>query len=124
MSENLKFEILEDGKILRVSAENHEDFLAFLKEHEDDALDSFQPNSDMAFRELTESYWCNGWGVYTADELEQMSECLVICEDSTIDDDGNPVLNGRSWTNIHNYQIVNPIEQIKEFGYIDFLIWE
>ena len=124
MSENLKFEVIEDGRVLRVSAENPAEFLQYIEEHKDDALTSFQPNTDQAFMELTESYSCNGWGIFTADTLGQLSECLVIAEDSTFEDDGSYTLNGRAWTNIHNYQIVNPFDSIVENGHIDFLLWD
>lgn len=124
MTENLKFEIIDNGRVLRVTAENQADFLQFIKDHEEDMLTSYTPNSDQAFIELTESYWCNGWHVCNADDLGQMSQCLVICEDSTIEDNESVTLRGRAWTNIHNYQIVNPLDSIVENGYIDFLLWD
>lgn len=123
MSANLKFEILDNGN-LRISPENAADFAEFIKEHEDDALTSFNPNSDMAFMELTEEYSSNGWGVFTADTLGQMTECLVVCQESTIENDGSFTLFGKAWTNIHNYQIVSPLYVILEDGYIDFYLWE
>ena len=124
MNEKLKFEIIEAGRVLRVSAENRAEFLQYIEDHKDDALTSYTPNSDIAFMQLTESYSCNGWGIFTADTLGQMSECLVISEDLTIEDDGSYTLNGRAWTNIHNYQIVNPLDSIVENGYVDFLLWD
>lgn len=124
MSENLKFEIIENGRVLRVTAENPAEFARFIDDHKDDALTSYTPNSDMAFMQLTESYSCNGWGVFTADQLGQMTECLVIAQESTIEEDGSYTLNGKVWTNIHNYQIVNPLDQIAEHGYYDFELWE
>jgi hypothetical protein len=74
--------------------------------------------------ELTESYWTNGWGVHTADQLNQMSECLVISEDSTTEDDGSITLNGKAWTNNNNYMIVSPLDSILENGYVDFELWD
>lgn len=124
MSENLKFEIIENGRVLRVTAENPAEFARFIDDHKDDALTSYTPNSDMAFMQLTESYSCNGWGVFTADQLGQMSECLVIAKESTIEEDGSYTLNGKTWTNIHNYQIVSPLYCILEDGYFDFYLWE
>lgn len=124
MSENLKFEILDGGKTLRVTAENPAEFAQYIKDHEDDMLTSFQPNSDMAFMNLTEGYSGNGWGVFTADQLGQMSECLVIARESSVEDDGSFTLNGNAWTNINDYQIVSPLYVILENGYYDFQLWE
>lgn len=124
MSENLKFQIIENGRVLRVTAENPAEFLQYIEDHKDDALTSYKPNSDMALMQLTESYSGNGWGIFTADQLGQLSECLVIAEESTSEDDGSFTLNGRVWTNIHNYMIVNPLDQIAENGYCDFYLWE
>ncbi len=123
MSEHLKFEILDNGN-LRVSAQNPADFAEWIRDHEDDAVTSFTPNSDMAFMALSEQYSCNGWGVFTADTLGQMSECLVICDDSTTEEDGSITLSGKAWTNIHDYQIVSPLYVILENGYYDFYLWE
>lgn len=119
-----KFEKLNDGKILRVSAVNPAEFADYIKNHEDDALTSCSPNSDQCFIEMTESYWVNGWGVFTADEIFQMSECLVIAEEFYTEDDGSKTLCGKVWTNIHNYMIVNPLDAILEDGHYDFILWE
>lgn len=124
MSENLTFEILEDGRVLRVKAENPSDFAEFIKDHGDDCLTSFNPNSDKAFIDLTESYWVNGWGVLNAEDLGQMTQCLVIAREMITEDDGSHTLHGKAWTNIHNYQIVNPLDQILENGYYDFYLWD
>jgi len=133
MNEKLKFEIINDGKTLRVSAENPEDFAQFIKDHEDDALTSFTPNSDKAFMELTESYSCNGWLITTADNLGHMSECLVISNDYFDEGDDIDFESGefseniqvnKMWTNIHNYQIVSPLYCILEDGYYDFFLAE
>jgi hypothetical protein len=124
MSANLKFEVINDGKVLRVSAENPVDFAQFIKDNEEEALTSYTPNSDIAFMQLTESYCANGWGVYTADTLGQMSECLVISKDSTIEDDGSITLNGKAWANINDYQIVSPLDIILNDGYYDFQLWD
>ncbi len=124
MSENLKFEIINDGRTLRVTTENPADFAQYIKDNEEEALTSYTPNSNMAFMNLTEQYSTNGWRVYTADQLGQLSECLVICEEASIDDDGNPELIGRSWTNIEDYEIVSPLDLILSVGYYDFEIWE
>jgi len=120
----LKFEKVEDEKILRISAVNPAEFAEHIENHKDDCLTSYSPNSDMAFMEMSESYSCNGWGVFTADQLGQMSECLVIAEDSTIEDDGSFSFFGKVWTNIHNYQIENPLDLILENGHVDFYLWE
>ena len=124
MSENLHFEIIENGRVLRITAENQADFLQFIKDHEEEALTSYTPNSDMAFMQLTEDYSCNGWGVFTADTLGQLSECLLIGEEATIEEDGSYTLNGRAWANIHNYQIITPLDCIAEDGHVDFYLWE
>ena len=120
----LSFEIRDNGNTLRVTADDPIEFAEYIQEHEDDALTSYSPNTDQAFQEMTESYWTNGWGVHTADELGQMSECLVISEESYPEEDGSITLNGKVWTNIRDYQIVNPLDSILENGYYDFDLWE
>ena len=123
MSENLKFEIINDGKTLRVTAENPADFAQFIKDHEDDALTSYTPNSDQAFMELTESYSCNGWLVTTADNLGHLSECLLISNDFEMDNNGK-YSTDKFYTNISDYQIVGPLYCILENGYYDFELAE
>lgn len=120
----LHFEKVNNGEILRITAENPVEFAQWIENHCDDAVTSYTPNSDMAFMELSERYSCNGWGVITADRLGQMSECLVICEGFTVEDDGSVTLDGRCWTNICDYQIVSPLYCILEVGYYDFQLWE
>lgn len=120
----LHFEIIEDGKTLRVTAENPAEFAEWIKCHEEEMVTSYTPNSDMAFMELSEWYACNGWTVLTADQLGQMSECLVICEDATLEDDESYTINGRVWTNIYDYEIVSPLYCILENGHYDFDLWE
>lgn len=81
--------------------------------------------SDTVFSDLTEGYWANGWGVHLAGgQLGQMSDCLVIVEDSSIEDDGSLTLAGKAWTNIHNYMVTCPVTEILEKGYIDFVFWQ
>lgn len=123
MSEKLLFTELENGN-LRISAENKADFKQFIDDHSNDMLTSFQPNSDQAFMELTEDYWTNGWGVFTADQLGQLSECLIVAKEATIEDDGSYTLYDRAWSNIADYQIVSPLTLILENGYYDFELWE
>ena len=123
MSENLKFEIINDGKILRVTAENPVDFAEYIKDHEDDALTSYTPNSDQAFMELTGQYQGNGWFITTADKLGHMSECLLISNDFEMDDDGN-YSTDKFYTNIADYQIISPLYCILEDGHYDFELSE
>lgn len=124
MSEKLIFEIIDNGKVLRVKAENQADFLQFIADHEDDMLTSYTPNSDQAFFELTGDYSGDGWGVLNADELGQMTQCLVICQELYNEEDGSKTLHGKAWTNINDYQIVSPLYVIAENGYYDFYLWE
>ena len=80
---------------------------------------------NQAFMKMTEGYWTNGWGVHEAgNQLGQMSDCLVIAQDSTIEDDGSITLTGKTWSNIHNYQVVDEVEEILTKGYYDFYLWE
>jgi hypothetical protein len=114
----IKFTELEDGKILRVSfSGNFEDRQELIDLNE-------KLGSADAFKEITESYWVNGWGVFNANELNQMSNCLVIAKESNIEEDGSYTLFGRAWSNIHNYQIVDEIEVLLNDGYYDFYLWE
>lgn len=113
------FEKLQDGKVLRITLPGNGEYA---KAEIAELLEKV--GSDSTFMELTESYWTNGWGVHNADTLGQMSECLVVAEESTIEDDGSISLSGKVWTNIHNYQVYCPIEEILENGHIDFYLWE
>lgn len=81
--------------------------------------------SDTVFSDITESYWTNSWGVHLASgQLGQMSDCLVIAEDSSVEDNGSITLTGKTWTNIHNYMVICPVTEILEKGYVDFGLWE
>lgn len=120
----LKFEKINKGKTLRISAINPTEFAEYIKSHEDDLLTSYTPNSDQCFIEMTESYWTNGWNVTTADNLGWLSECLVVSDDAHFEDEEVSFDDCRIWTNIHNYQIVNPLDQILEKGFIDFYLSE
>jgi hypothetical protein len=73
--------------------------------------------------EVGESYWCNGWGVMGADDLCQLSECPVVSEDCTIEDDGGHTLSGRAWY-FPDYAVTDIFGEILKNGYIDFDLWE
>ncbi len=114
----LKFSILENGN-LRISVQKgfRKEFKQYMKED--------KHSNYSKFFELTEGYWANGWGVHNSgDDLGQLSSCLVIAEDSSAEDNGSITLHGRTWTNIHNYCIVDPLEEILEKGFYDFLKWK
>lgn len=113
----LKFTELENGN-LRISLEDGYSPADLLDEVGDDI------DSDFAFIELTEFYWANGWGVHRADDLGQLSECLVISKEAEIENDGSITLSGKAWSNVHNYMIVSHLREIVEKGYYDFLFWQ
>lgn len=114
----LDFKILENGN-LRISIFKgcKREFKRFMKENT-------HLGGDQRFMNATENYWTNGWGVHGAGELNQLSNCLVISQESFIEDDGSITLHGKSWTNIHNYMFIDPLQEILEKGYIDFYQWE
>lgn len=113
----LTFKVLKNGN-LRISLDSGN------KRNLKELLNNDKLGSDQKFVMATEQYWTNGWGVYNADQLGQMTECLVISESDDIDDDGNPSVYGKTWTNNHNYQVINPLQEILEKGYVDFLFWQ
>jgi len=80
--------------------------------------------SDCVFWDLTEGYWTNGWGVIVADVLGQLSECIVIVESESAEDDGSHTLAGKAWTNHDNYQVVCPVSEMLTKGYADFKFWQ
>jgi len=123
ISISLKLEKIDNG-VLRISLPKTNDEKVD-KEIKEEILELLEKNgSDDTFWELTEHYWTNGWGVCMADDLGQMSECLVVAEEMYHEDDGSLTLNGRVWSNIHNYQIACPIKTILSDGYVDFYIWD
>lgn len=107
------FEILPN-KNLKISLGNEsaENVKSYLEDHT-----SFE-----TLLEFTESYWTNGWGVTTGDLLGQLTECPIIAEDLTIEDDGSNTLNGKAWY-FGNYMVENEIETILENGFIEFTFW-
>ena len=110
----LKFEEIENGKILRVS------FIG-----DDEAKREFLESlSEITFYDLAEYQNCNGWLITTADQLNQLSSCLVLSQDYSTDDNGEVIELGKAWSNFHNYQIVNEVEEILTVGYYDFRLWE
>lgn len=114
----VKLTKLNNGEILRISWIGSEDDKA-------EVLSSVEENgSNCALLEILEPYACNGWGIYEAGNLGQMSDCFVICEDSTMEEDGHITIRRKAWSNIHNYMEVNEVEEILEKGYYDFYLWE
>lgn len=77
-----------------------------------------------ALCDLLEPYTCNGWGLVFGDDIMQMTGCAIISEGETLEDDGTRTLYGKAWTNIHNYQIVDEIEELLTKGYYDFYFWQ
>lgn len=75
------------------------------------------------FMQATERYWANGWGVFTADTLSQLSEAPVIVQESTSEDDGGWTLNGNAWY-YRDYMIHNFIDKILKDGFVDFTFWQ
>lgn len=114
MTNPVTFTILENGNLrisLNVGMEKD------LREILDRELGDFG-----ALLDATEQYWTNGWGVHSASQLGQLSDAPVICEDSTVEDDGSITLNGRSWYYLP-YMVFSPLEKIWENGYVDFQYW-
>ena len=56
--------------------------------------------------------------------IEVKETAVVEIKDSTIEDDGSITLTGKTWSNIHNYQVVDEVEEILTKGYYDFYLWE
>jgi hypothetical protein len=75
------------------------------------------------FEDGTESYWTNGWGIFSADLLGQLSSAPIIVEDLTINDDNSRTLNGNAWW-YPDYQILDPVEEILKHKYVDFDLWD
>lgn len=76
-----------------------------------------------AFQTGAESYFCNGWGFVTADQLGQLSDCPIIIEDFTIEDNGDYLLNGKSWY-FPNYMVKSIIDELIEFNQTVFTFWQ
>ena len=80
---------------------------------------------DSAFINATEGYWTNGWGVLRAgDDLGQMSDCLVIAEGKTTEEDGSKTIYGKTWSNFNTYMYVDEVEELLTTGYVDFVFWQ
>lgn len=114
LTPQLKFTVRKSGD-LRISCKAHD-------KKEIKEID-WKLGTPQALVELTESYWTNGWGVHTADQLNQMSECEVIAMDSSVEDDGSITLCGTCWYH-PNYMVENIIDVIVEKGFIDLPCWQ
>ena len=79
--------------------------------------------SQFALHEILEDHLGNGWSLFTADQLAQMSETPIISEDGMINDNGDIVLNEKAWF-YKDYMITNPVEKILENGFVDFTLWD
>ena len=118
INDYISFSKIDDGFTLRISFTGTEEDKLELEEMNDEYGEIH------TLWEITEGYWANGWGLHTADQLGQLSECLIISEDSTIEDDGRLTLFGKCWSNVHNYQTVSVIEELLEKGFYEFYLWE
>jgi len=115
--QGFSFKVLENND-LRISIDANDLELA------DEVRDFREKNCEQGtLLEYTESYWTNGWGVHTADELGQLSECEVIAEESLSEDDGSILVHGRIWYH-PNYMIESIIDTILDKGHIDLPLLE
>jgi len=110
------FKKLANGK-LRISLDKKKGYKQELRE----AIEKW--GVIQGLMEITEYYWCNGWGVHTGDQLGQLSDAPIICENSTNEDDGSITLHGKAWY-YPQYMIYSPLEKILENGYVDFDLWD
>ena len=106
--------ILENGN-LRLSLEKD------CREELEELREKF--GISVVLHQALEAYWANGWYIGTANQLWQMSESPVICEEGYVEDNGSNTLHGKAWY-FPNYMIEDEIETILEKGYVDFDFWQ
>jgi hypothetical protein len=106
----ITFKKLENGNLRLSATKGHKrELRQYWKEHgEIDAL-----------VEATEHYWANGWGVYPDGVVGYLTNAPIICDDVTIDEDGNPISFGKTWW-YPNYQIKDCIEEMLKNEFVDF----
>ena len=110
----LTFKELKNGK-LRIS---------YLKGHKKELREYHNEHGEIdTMMEETESYWTNGWGVFTGDQLGQLTEAPIIAKESYFEEDSSHTLNGPAWW-YPDYQVTDFIEVILDKGFIDFDLWE
>lgn len=99
---NLKLEIVQD------KGEENRDW-DNLHDREDDGLWDL----------LEEGYIGNGWTMVHADQTGDMTDSPMICDDFSVEDDGDFVIYGNVWW-FPNYMIENPIETLRDRGKVIF----
>lgn len=112
-----EFEKLENGKLRIKFVGNEDDKIEILEMLE-------KQGSNSVLMDITESHWTNSWAVFPdADVLGQMSNCPVICEDGSVEDDGSNTLYGKAWY-FPNYMIIGEVDEIVNTGFVDFELWQ
>jgi len=108
--------VLENRK-LRLKWDGDEDDRHEILDYED------ANGSQSALCEILEDYLCNGWSLFDADQLLQLSSAPVLCNDASLEDNGDITLYGQGWY-LGSYMVINPIDEILDEGFIDFDFWQ
>lgn len=54
--------------------------------------------------------------------IRWLSECLIISDDACFTDEDVSFDDCRIWSNIRNYQVTCPVQEILDNGFIDFYL--
>ena len=106
----ITFKILDNGKLRLTATRGYKRKLRQCWEEHGEIV---------TLMDATEHYWTNGWGVYPDGVIGHLTNAPIICDDASIDDDGNPISFGKTWW-YPNYQILDCIEEMLKNGFVDF----
>lgn len=79
----------------------------------------FRHGSDNGLWDLMEGYIGNGWSVIDANQTGDMTDAPMICDDFTVEDNGDEVVYGNVWAFL-NYQVEDPLETLRDKGEVVF----
>lgn len=127
----VRFEVLTKtehrGEYLNLVPHEHELILSITKagliylEENEERFDRFRMYDALILQELLLDWTENQSWVYwpSAAEIGGLSEAPVICDDATLEDNGEWKLYGRVWWH-GRYALDDAIRELKERGYVSF----
>lgn len=77
--------------------------------------------SDRQLWELIEYQLCNGWTVVPPEDIGALTDATILTQDASFGDDGRVVLEPDAtvyW--FPNYQILDPVAELYNKGFVDF----
>jgi hypothetical protein len=96
--------------------------IVLLQEAKDDVQEiaSQEVDADSKLSETIEWQLCNGWSLVRPEEIGALTDAPILSEEIEHDDQGNVLKVGMVYW-YPQYEVLDPVEQLLENGYIEFV---